>query len=173
MQDEKKAIIFLRIIREMIFLEKKNIEKWEYLEIAAKKAGLNPLQLKTDFEGKAKELFYADLEMGKKLGVRGFPTFILSNGSSDAITVYGFKPYSAFEDAVKKLYPTAAKTKIDPSWTSLFNHYPTLTTREFSELSGKSRPESEKQLQSLADNNELHKLVTKNGVLWSRKDSTK
>lgn len=173
MQDEKKAITFLRIIREMVFLEKKNIEKWEHLEVAAKKAGLNPVQLKTDFEGKAKELFYADLELGKKLGVRGFPTFILSNGSSDAITVYGFKPYSAFEEAVKKLYPTAAKTKIDPSWASLFNHYPTLTTREFSELSGKSRPESEKQLQSLADKNELNKLVTKNGELWSKKDITK
>ncbi|RWW92266.1 ClpXP adapter SpxH family protein [Flavobacterium cerinum] len=172
-QNEKKAIVFLRIIREMVFLEKKNIEKWEHLETAAKKAGLDPIQLKADFEGKAKELFYADLEMGKKLGVRGFPTFIFSNGTSDPITVYGFKPYSAFEDSVKKLYPTAAKTKIDSSWISLFHNYSTLTTREFSELSGKSRPESEKHLQSLADNNELHKLVTKNGVLWSKKDITK
>lgn len=173
MQDEKKAITFLRIIREMVFLEKKNIEKWEHLETAAKKSGLNLAQLKIDFEGKAKELFYADLEMGKKLGVRGFPTFIFSDGSSEQITVYGFKAYGSFEDAVKKLHSAATKTKIDPSWVSLFNHYPTLTTREFSELSGKSRPESEKQLQGLADKNELHKLVTKNGVLWSKIPFTK
>lgn len=173
MQDEKKAIVFLRIIREMVFLEKKNIEKWEYLEVAAKKAGLNPTQLKTDFEGKAKELFYTDLELGKKLGVRGFPTFILSNGSSDSITVYGFKPYTTFEDAVVKLYPAATKTKIDPSWESLFAQYATLTTKEFSELSGKSKPESKKQLQALADKNQLYALVTKNGVMWSKTPFTK
>lgn len=173
MQDEKKAITFLRIIREMVFLEKKNIEKWEHLEAAAKKAGLNPVQLKTDFEGKAKELFYADLELGKKLAVRGFPTFIFSNGTNDQVTVYGFKPYATFEGAVKHLYPAAIKTQIDTSWTALFNQYPTLATKEFSELSGKSKQESETLLQDLVNKNQLHKLVTKNGVVWSKSPFTK
>ena len=40
-QDEKKAIEFLRKIREMVFLEKKNITKWQYLELAAKQVGLD------------------------------------------------------------------------------------------------------------------------------------
>ena len=134
---------------------------------------MNSVQLKTDFEGKAKELFYADLELGKKLGVRGFPTFIFSNGTNDQITVYGFKPYAIFEDAVLKLYPAATKTQIDGSWTSLFNQYPTLATKEFSELSGKSKQESELLLHDLVSKNQLHKLVTKNGVLWSKTPFTK
>lgn len=40
MQNEDKAILFLREIREMVFLEKKNITKWEHIALAAKKTGL-------------------------------------------------------------------------------------------------------------------------------------
>ena len=40
MQDNEKAILFLREIREMVFLQKKNITKWEHLELAGKKLGL-------------------------------------------------------------------------------------------------------------------------------------
>lgn len=36
-QDNEKAVLFLREIREMVFLQKKNIAKWEHLEVAAKK----------------------------------------------------------------------------------------------------------------------------------------
>ncbi|MFT5513125.1 MAG: putative protein-disulfide isomerase [Bacteroidia bacterium] len=72
MQDEKKAHLFLREIREMVFLRKKNIVKWEHLATAAQKVGLQVDQLKTDFDGKAKARFAEDLKLGKELGVRGF-----------------------------------------------------------------------------------------------------
>ncbi|HQP01246.1 MAG TPA: DsbA family protein, partial [Bacteroidia bacterium] len=48
MQDNEKAILFLREIREMVFLQKKNITKWEHLELAGKKVGLDIVKLKTD-----------------------------------------------------------------------------------------------------------------------------
>lgn len=57
MQDEEKSIVFLRVIREMVFLQKKNITKWEHLEIAAKQAGLDLDRFKIDYEGGAKGLF--------------------------------------------------------------------------------------------------------------------
>src|SRR5690554_5583967 len=53
-QDSKIAILFLREIREMVFLEKKNITKWEHLATAAKKAGLDVEQFKTDYKNNAK-----------------------------------------------------------------------------------------------------------------------
>lgn len=34
MQDEYKAVVFMRKLREMVFLEKKNITKWEFMEVA-------------------------------------------------------------------------------------------------------------------------------------------
>ena len=73
-QDKEKAILFLRVIREMVFLHKKNITKWEHIEEAAIKVGLNTKQLKIDFENKAKILFEEDLLLAKSYGVKGFPT---------------------------------------------------------------------------------------------------
>lgn len=62
LQSEDKAIAFLREIKEMVFLQKKNIAKWEHLETAAKTVGLNVEQFKIDYEGKAKVLFNEDLK---------------------------------------------------------------------------------------------------------------
>src|SRR5690554_4075869 len=73
-QDMDLAILFLREIREMVFLQKKNIAKWEQIAEAAKTVGLNVEQLKADMEGKAKDLFKEDLQLASQLGVRGFPT---------------------------------------------------------------------------------------------------
>src|SRR5690606_6954416 len=92
LQDNEKAIIFLREIREMVFLQKKNITKWEFLEAAAKNVGLNVEQLKIDYEGKAKALFDQDLKLGKELGVRGFPTMFFVDEKGNTELVYGTKP---------------------------------------------------------------------------------
>lgn len=170
MQDKDKAILFLREIREMVFLQKKNIAKWEYLAEAAKNVGLNVEQLKKDFEGKAKELFQDDLKLSKELGVRGFPTMFFVDEKGNKEFVYGSKPYSFYEVAVLKLAPTAVKTEYKKNWEELFAKYQTLTAKEFSELSGTPRSESEKILNELVTQGKLEKNTTKNGSIWKRKN---
>lgn len=169
MQDNEKALLFLREIREMVFLQKKNIAKWEYLEVAAIKVGLNAEQLKTDYEGKAKELFQEDLKLGKDLGVRGFPTMFFVDEKGNKELVYGSKPYSFYEVAVLKLAPTASRSEYKKDWENLFTKFQTLTAKEFSELSGTGRKESEQLLNELTANGKLYKLNTKNGSLWKLK----
>lgn len=169
MQDQKKAILFLREIREMVFLQKKNITKWEHLELAAKNVGLDIVKFKADYEGKAKDLFAEDLKLGKELGVRGFPSMFFADTAGHKQMVYGSKPYSTFENALLTLFPTATKTTYDKSWTSVFSHYPSLTAKEFSELTGTPRNECEKFLDELTAQGKLEKLTTKNGALWTLK----
>ena len=171
MQDNEKAIMFLREIREMVFLQKKNITKWEHVEIAAKKAGLNVEQLKSDFENKAKTLFEEDLKLAKEFGVRGFPTMFFLDNSGNKEIVYGSKPYAFYETAILKLYSTVIKIEYSKNWETLFTKYHSLTAKEFSELSGTPRNESEKLLNELSKNGNLEKLTTKNGSLWKRKNS--
>ena len=166
MQDNEKAIHFLREIREMVFLQKKNIAKWEHLETAAKAVGLNVAQLKTDYEGNAKELFQDDLKLGKELGVRGFPTMFFVDEKGNEEFVYGSKPYSYYEVAVLKLAPTARKSEYKKNWEELFAKYQTLTAKEFSELSGTPRKESEQLLIDLTAKGLLMQTNTKNGLLW-------
>jgi predicted DsbA family dithiol-disulfide isomerase len=166
MQDNEKAILFLREIREMVFLQKKNIARWENIELAAKKTGLDTEQLKTDYEGKAKVLFEEDLKLGRELGVRGFPTTFFIDDSGTKEIVYGARAYAFYEMAILKLNPNATKSEYSKNWETLFSIYPSLTAKEFSELSGTPRKESEEVLNELLAKGNLEKHTTKNGSIW-------
>lgn len=172
-QNKEKAIQYLREIREMVFLQKKNIAKWEHLETAAKKVGLDAVQLKKDFEGKAKALFEADLNLANSYGVRGFPTIFFLDNSGNKEIVYGSKPYAFFEKSVLKLHPTATKSLYRKDWETLFSTYNSLTLKEFSELSGTPKVESEKLLDDLVLKGNLEKLTTKNGSIWMTKNTSR
>lgn len=169
MQDAKQAVNFLRKLREMVFLQKKNITKWEHLAEAAQSVGLDVAQLKADFDGEANTEFRKDLELAKTLGVRGFPSIFFVDDAGNQEFVYGTKPYSVYENALKTIHASIEKKEIDQHWSSLFTTYPSLTTREFAELSGVPRQDSEAYLQQLADQGKLSRLKTKNGDLWVRK----
>lgn len=173
MQDNDKAILFLREIREMIFLQKKNITKWEYLEVAGKKVGLDIVKFKADYEGKAKELFEEDLKLGRELGVRGFPTMFFTDTTGHTEMVYGSKPYSTFEGALLKLDPAATKTTYAMTWNAVFSKYHSMTAKEFSELTGTPRNESEKYLDDLTAKGHLEKQTTKNGAIWVLKNTSR
>ena len=166
LQDEEKANLFMREIREMVFLQKKNIAKWEHLATAAKVVGLDVAQLKTDFEGKAKTLFEEDLKIAREYGARGFPTIFFLDNAGNKEMVYGARPYAFYEMAILKLNPNATKSEYNKNWETLFAKYPTLTAKEFSELSGTPRDESENVLNELSNKGELEKLTTKNGSIW-------
>ncbi|WP_439583773.1 DsbA family protein [Dyadobacter bucti] len=166
MQHKDKAILFLRAIREMVFLQKKNITKWENLALAAEIVGLDAEQLKYDFENQANTLFEEDLKLAREFGVRGFPTMLFFDSSGNKETVYGSKPYAYYEMAILKLSPDAVKSEYNKDWKTLFSKYHSLTAKEFSELSGIPRNESETLLNELSDKLRLKKLTTKNGAIW-------
>ncbi len=167
MQDSGKAIYFLRELREMVFLKKRNITKWENMAAAATKVGLDAAQLESDFNGKANELFKQDLALAAQLGVRGFPTLFFVNAQGNQQKVYGTKPYSVYEAALLDQSPAALKKEIDTKWESLFSKYSSLTAREFAELSNKPRVEAEEKLRTLAGEGHLTELATRNGSLWT------
>jgi predicted DsbA family dithiol-disulfide isomerase len=170
LQDDSKAVLFLREIREMVFLQKKNITKMEHLQKAAEKVGLDVNKFKKDYEGEAKNLFLEDLELAKKSGVRGFPTIFMSNKAGSTEVVYGSKPYTIFENVLLKLYPESTKTNYEKTWSYIFSKYHTLTAKEYSELSGTDRKKSEILLDELVSSGKLEKYATKNGAIWKLKN---
>lgn len=168
-QDKQKALLFLRILREMVFLEKKNITEWENFRLAAEIAGLDSGKLKYDIDSRAKSLFEKDLELARTFGVRGFPSLFFLNAEGKMEFVYGSKPYFLLEKTLQKLAPTAQKRVYDRSWMFLFSMFNSLTAREFAELSDIPRVESERVLDSLVKQGHLEKYSTKNGSIWRRK----
>lgn len=170
LQDKEKAVIFMRTLREMVFLKKKNIAKWDNIADAASQSDLNVSQLKSDYSTKAQSMFEEDLKFAKELGVRGFPTMFIVKQTGSREIVYGSKPYAAYESAILKVYPEAKKSAYGQSWEKLFAKYASLTAKEFSLLSELSRSESEHLLNLLTDQGHLDKLLTKNGAIWYLKE---
>lgn|SRR5690554_159661 len=166
-QDEEKAYLLMRKLRELLFLHKKNIAKWEHIETAADLVGLDIKQLRNDYEGKAKDLFAADLNLAKEYGVRGFPTIFVIDEEGNRDVVYGARTYPFYEMAILKSNPNIIKSEYSKKWEDLFEVYPTLTAKEFAELSGTPRVESEEVLNRLTKEGKLEKHTTKNGSMWS------
>jgi len=170
-QSKEKAITFMRMLREKLYLEKKNIAKWENIAESAQLAGLDINKLKTDYEGKAKTLFHEDLTYAKNLGVRGFPTLFFSDGNNNQLTVYGSKPYTSYENALLALYPEAKKKPfIAKNSLALFEIYPTLAPKEYAVILDLSYAEGTTILENLYEKGELSKKSIRNGSsLYSRK----
>ncbi|SIQ49763.1 ClpXP adapter SpxH family protein [Pontibacter lucknowensis] len=168
LQGQEKAGKFLRRIKEMVFLEKKNIARWENLALAAEQAGLNVVQFKADSEGKAVALFQKDLALARQLGVRGFPTIFVTDAEDNRILVYGSRPYEYYEQALLQLHPKAKKQEYDKVYTSLFGKYSTLTTREYAVVAGMKTTEAEAHLQELHAAGKIGKYASKNGALWMK-----
>lgn len=166
MQNPALALAFLRRIREMVFLEKKNITRWEYLQQAAWTVGLDTARLHQDVNGPALVLFQEDLMLAKSLGVRGFPTLLLSNSAQQRAFVYGFKPYDTFAQAVQQLVPGAEAKPFAADWQALFSHFATLTTQEFAVLSNFSFQAATSHLQALSEQGKLRRNDSKNGPIW-------
>lgn len=168
LQNPEKATAFLRLIREMVFLEKKNICKWEYLADAAKGVGLDCEQLKKDIDNQGKANFEQDLNLARIKGVRAFPTLFIGQGQHASILV-GAKPYTQLKSLLLQQYPQLEALPYSTNWEFLFSKFPSLTAREFAELSGKERNQAEAELVELTTKGLLLQFKTRNGSIWRKK----
>src|SRR5690606_2892976 len=113
-------------------------------------------------------LFQEDLNLGRQLGVRGFPTLFFADADNNQALVYGFRPYQDFENAIRKFIPNAQKEAYDRSPLGVFSHFNTLMTKEFSVLTETDLESAEKTLNGLLDAGKISNFRSKNGVLWIR-----
>ena len=166
MQDNNLALLFLRRIKEMVFVEKKNIIKWEFLEKAALEVGLDSARLLRDFDGRAKDLFKDDLQKCNELGVTSFPTLIFSDKANKHYTLKGYQNYEIYETIILRLIPNAKKKTIDTDPKNLFNHFPTMSDKEFALLSNMSKDDASHLMENLYNQGYLIKHESKNGIMW-------
>lgn len=169
MQDKEKAIKFLRRLREMVFVEAKNITRPEWIAEAATWSGLDAAKLEKDSKGAAVQLFEQDLKKARELGVRGFPTVFFMDGSGNRLTVYGARGYEEFAASIQRL-AAEAKTKTLPIEALIyFEPFKSLTSKELSLFTNKSVADCEAILKQLEKEGKIYAVSTKNGVLWRLK----
>jgi 2-polyprenyl-6-methoxyphenol hydroxylase-like FAD-dependent oxidoreductase/predicted DsbA family dithiol-disulfide isomerase len=171
MQNADKAILFLRSIKEKVFLEKKNIIKWKHLENAAFDTGLDSARLLKDFEGKAPALFEEDLKLAQRLGITGFPTLIFYTSDFDnQHVIKGYQSYDAFEEIIKQLVPDIQKNIVETNPLHLFSRFSTMTTKELSIIYNITMEKAEMILDELYQKGAIDRYQNKNGNIWLSKE---
>jgi 2-polyprenyl-6-methoxyphenol hydroxylase-like FAD-dependent oxidoreductase/predicted DsbA family dithiol-disulfide isomerase len=166
LQDTGKAVIFLRRIREMVFLEKKNIIKKEFLHQAAFESGLDAARLLRDLEGRAQGMFREDLILSDLLEIKVLPTLFFSNKEGVQLALNGFQPYESFEEIIKELDPSIEKSPFDTSPKYLFKEFQTLSTKEFSFLRDEAEDLSLKLLEELFNLQLIKRIESPSGSMW-------
>lgn len=168
LQNPEKALIFLRRLREMVFMEKKNIARTENIRQAAIETDLNHEKLLQDMEETALQAFQTDLEVTRSMRIRGFPTLVFSTKSGMQQIISGSRPYANFVQAMNTLVPDISAQTFDASPEGLFARYSSLTSLEFASLAGTTKAQAEQLLNGLAENGMLKKFSISNGNLWKR-----
>ncbi len=169
LQDKGKSLLFLRRLRELVLVEKKNITKWPVIAEAALFAGLDTVRLHADFQGAAPAHFQADLTLARSLGVRGFPTFLFSSATGARQLVYGARPYAQFEAAVKALRPDAVAAPLPSAVEELFGVHASWCAEEVAVVLDIPHAQAEAQLKAAEDKGKLTAVHTRNGSVWRGK----
>lgn len=160
MQDVDKAIIFLRRMNELVFLEATNISIDTVLKKAAFDSGLDVARLFRDIKNKAYHQFYDDLALSKELNIDMLPTFIIKSNGIEEIALKGYQNFNSLEQAILQLHPTIQKNKKRINPFDIFKAFPTLTEKEFSFLTDTSPQVSARIIHQLLSKN----FITQKGV---------
>ena len=167
-QGEAIALAFLRNIREMVFLEKKNITKEAFLLKAVDNCGGDAKQFLVDYHDETvKQSFYDEIEAGRKMGVRGFPTFIFVGKEGKGFKISGMSGYDNYVKALEKAFGekiTAAPisfTELD-----LLKKYRYLATKEITFILSKEEAQVVLVLAELVKKGLLKQEKQKFGDFW-------
>lgn len=166
MQNKIKAFHYHRRIKELLFIESKNITDIELLFNTAKEVGLDVEKLKNDINKSAIVKFEEDLQYAAQLNITVLPTFIFSNEFNEKIILNGYQEYDIMEKAILDLYPLAQKDTTIRKPLELFQIYQSMTTHEFSYLMEIDKMEAENVLKNLAHSGLVNRKKNNTGTIW-------
>ena len=164
--DKDKVIFFLRRLKEMLFMEKKNINNWGNLENAALFSGLDSAVLQKQMKKEGFEDFQDDLELAKELDIRIFPTLIFERNGFETEILKGLKSYEIIEETILKYVPNAKKNLNLPKPEELFKLYNNMTEKEFAFLLNLTQDSADLELRNLQSRGLISKVNVKEVSYW-------
>ncbi len=165
-QDKDKAVFFLRRLKEMLFMEKKNINNWGNLEKAALFCGLDAALLQKQMNREGLDDFKKDLEFASKLDIHVFPTLIFQCKGLQNEMLKGLKSYEIIEETILKFIPKAKKNINLPTPDELFKLYNNMTEKEFAFLLNLEQHKANEELLKLNAKGLISKVNVKEVEFW-------
>jgi len=139
LQSSKAEEAYLRLLREAIMIEGKNIAKQQVLrQLAESVIAIVPEFDVTRFNQDLKndtglEAFRKDLQEVQYHNINRFPSLVIKNKINKAIIISGYRPYDVLLQAVGQL-GDIKKTHEDINGQEYKNYWPSITQRELDEI---------------------------------------
>ncbi|WP_307794999.1 ClpXP adapter SpxH family protein [Alkalihalobacillus sp. BA299] len=169
MQGQFAAMKFLRRLRELLFLDKKNISKEDVLIECANKAGLDVDEFIRDLhsEGAVKAL-QCDVKMTKELSVDYSPTFVFFNDNieDEGLKVTGFYPYEIFVEIIQQLLGYSPEPSPSITLEEFLSCYSFVATKEVAVVFNISIQEAERKLKRMMLQQQVERVPVKHGTFW-------
>lgn len=141
LQSQQAAVKYLRLLREVVMLEGKNIAKQQVLiEVAEKLANdfkglLNLNQFANDLTNdNGLEAFRLDWQESQNRNISRTPTLIIRCGNKPAIMLTGYRPYPVLLQAVKHVAPDIQASVKQVSIEAYKRFWGKPTEREIAEI---------------------------------------
>ncbi len=167
-QGDEKAILFLREVREMVFLKEINITKEEHLVEACEKVGGDKAQFLKDYKSPITEqTFFNDLMERREMDVNGFPTLIFIGKDNKAYKIAGSSGYDNYKLALEKAFgdKPIAKAVLFNEY-GLLKKYKYLSTIEISTILSDDETTTLANLNLLVNKGLAIREQQKHGLFW-------
>ena len=148
-QSAKKAIIFLRRIREVLFVGQQNILNIRVLYDLALQSGLDAAQFLRDIPDLASERFNDDLDLKDSYEVKILPTMIFENHTGEVRRIEGYREYDKYVQVIRELNPNLKVNAYSTSGRELFDRFPSMSLKEFMYLSNQTEEDALNELKEL------------------------
>jgi len=171
-QGMTKALSFLRILREMLFLKKKDISQEYVIKHAAKIAGLDMESFMRDFHSpQIRSKFQRDIQDKERWGVKQFPTLIFVNDAGEWEKVEHTEGYPAWERALEKISSHPVKKQAASySASYLLSQVDFLASKEIAVILDRSIQQVEEELEGLYLEGKVIKESYAHSNFWRKKD---
>lgn len=141
LQSPFAGVVYLRLLREAVMLEGKNIAHQQVLTVIAKNLESNYPGL-LDIEkfvadltnDKGIDAFRTDWQEVQNRNINRFPTLIIRGLNKAPIMLTGYRPYTALVDAIKQISPTIEPFREAHSVDEYKQYWGSLTRREIEEI---------------------------------------
>jgi len=130
--DQQKANLFLRKIREAVFVFNQNIADEEVLRGIVNELGFDGKKIvQESAESEAQALLNEDFSLARSLGVRGFPTIIMVNKENKGVKIVGARSFENYVDGLQQVLPSEKITpKLPPLLVDLLKTGSRLFSKE-------------------------------------------
>ena len=165
LQAPHKAMAFLRLMKEMVFINRHNISKLQHLIDCVEIMGLDVGRFKRDMESNTDHVMNENAILMRKYDVKVFPTFIISNPMGQVIKLEGFSNDDLLEEAVLSLIDENVSSQRDPL-VDPFDFYESFSTKEYATFKRISVQEALEELESREEKSQLFRSEIPQGDMW-------